>query len=86
MAGAERVEVGDDAGERGPRLRARLAARDPGPLLGLGRLQRARQRSGQAGRQHAVVDEAGGADRQRGLDHVVAAEDEVAETEAARLR
>ena len=42
------------------------------------------ERAGQADRQHAVVDEAGGADRERRLHDVVAAEDEVAERDAAR--
>ena len=51
----------------------------PGPLLGLGRLERAGERGRAGRRQHAVVDEAGGADRQRRLHDVVAAEDEIAE-------
>ena len=52
VAGAEGVEVGHDAGQRGLRLGARLAPGDPGPLLGLGRLQRAR-RAPRAGRRAA---------------------------------
>ena len=58
----------------------------PGPLLGLRRLERAGERAGQADGQHAVVDQAGGADRQRRLHDVVAAEDEVTERRPARRR
>ena len=58
----------------------------PGPLLGLRGLERAGERAGQADGQHAVVDQPRGADRQRRLDDVMAAEDEVAELGAARRR
>ena len=80
------VEVGDDARERGRGSSRASRPVMPGPLLGLGGLERAGERGGQADRQHAVVDEARGADRQRRLHDVVAAEDEVAERGAARRR
>ena len=86
MARAEGIEVGDDARERGLRLDARLAAGDAGPLLGLRRLERAGERARQADRQHAVVDEAGGADGERRLDDVVPAEDQVAQLDQAGVR
>ena len=63
---------------------ARLATGDAGPLLGLGGLERAGERAGQADGQHAVVDQTRGADGQRRLHDVVAAEDEIAERAAAR--
>ena len=81
MARAERVEVGDDAGERGLRLQPRLATGDARALLGLRGLEGAGERAGQADGQDAFVDEARGADRQRRLHHVVAAEDEVTEAD-----
>ena len=56
----------------------------PGPLLGLGGLDRAAQRLRQADREHALVDQARRADRQRRLHHVVPAEDEVTQRRQAR--
>ena len=86
VAGAEGVQVGDDARERGARLRARLAPGDPGALLGLGRLQRAAERRRAARRAARRRRRAAPRAAQRRLHDVVAAEDEVAERRQPGIR
>ena len=77
VALAERAQVGGDARDRGARLAARLAVGDARAHLGLGGGELRGDGLGQAGRDHAAVDEPRGADGQRRLDDVVAAEHEV---------
>ena len=86
VALAERAQVGGDARDRGARLGARLAVGDARAHLGLRGGELRGDGLGHPGRDHAAVDEPRGAHRERRLDDVVAAEDEVAQLRQAGVR